>query len=140
MSKKTRVVTSTACPVDVSRPVVSVSCPKTLPTATAGVTDKLDKKDFFDKKGFFPFPFAGFGGKSVPGQVFNNPAVDLAPFNKLASLAAFSPAAALAAKSPTLAIFNPAINPAAAFLQFNPGAAPTLALTGKGKPFGKFGI
>ena len=140
MSKKTRVVTSTACPVDVSRPVVSVSCPKTLPTATAGVTDKSDKKNFFDKK-FFPFPFFGFGGQSVPGQVFNNPAVDLAPFNKLASLAAFSPAAALAAKSPTLAIFNPAINPAAAFLQFNPGAAPTLALTGKGKPFfGKFGI
>jgi hypothetical protein len=94
------------------------------------VTDKLDKKGFF--------PFFGFGGKSVPGHVFNNPAVDLAPFNKLASLAAFSPTAALAAKSPTLAIFNPAINPAAAFLQFNPGAAPTLAL--KGKPFGKFGI
>ena len=139
MSKKTRVVTSTACPVDVSRPVVSVSCPKTVPTATAGVTDQSDQKGFFDKKGFFPFSF-GFGGKSVPGQVFNNPAVDLAPFSKLASLAAFSPAAALAAKSPVLAIFNPAINPAAAFLQFNPGAAPTLALTGKGKPFGKFGI
>ncbi len=137
MSHKSRVVTSTACPVDVSRPVVTVSCPKTFPTA--GVTDKVDKKDFFDKKGFFPFPFS-FGGKSVPGQVFKNPAVDLAPFSKLASLAAFSPAAALAAKSPVLGIFNPAINPAAAFLQFNPGAAPTLALTGKGKPFGKFGI
>jgi len=88
------------------------------------------------KKDFSPI-LPGFG-KSVPQQVFNNPAVDLAPFSKLASLAAFNPTAALAAKSPTLGIFNPAINPAASFLQFNPGAAPTLAL--KGKPFGKFGI
>jgi len=89
-------------------------------------------------------PGLGGFGQNAPQQVFNNPAVDLAPFNKLASLAAFNPTAALAAKSPTLGIFNPAINPAAAFLQFNPGAAPTLALQGKGKgfgkPFGKFGI
>lgn len=139
MSSKSRVVTSTASPVNVTRPVVTVSCPSpattlptttTVPTATAGVTDQL---------------FKGLGslggfGQNAPQQVFKNPAVDLAPFNKLASLAAFNPTAALAAKSPTLAIFNPAINPAAAFLQFNPGAAPTLALQGKGKPFGKFGI
>jgi len=80
-----------------------------------------------------------FGGFDAPDQVFFNPAVDLAPFSKLASLAAFSPAAALAAKSPVLGIFNPAINPRAAFLAFNPAAAPTLALTGGlgGKFFGK---
>jgi len=71
-----------------------------------------------------------FGGFDAPDQVFFNPAVQLAPFTPLGSLAAFSPAAALAAKSPTLAIFNPAINPRAALLAFNPAAAPTLALTG----------
>lgn len=79
-----------------------------------------------------------FGGFDATDQVFFNPAVQLAPLFPLGSLAAFNPAAALAAKSPTLAIFNPAINPRAAFLAFNPAAAPTLALTGGlGKPFWK---
>jgi len=84
-----------------------------------------------------------FGGFDATEQVFFNPAVQLAPFSPLGSLAAFSPPAALAAKSPTLAIFNPAINPRAALLAFNPAAAPTLALAGGfdgkgfGKPFGK---
>lgn len=78
-----------------------------------------------------------FGFFGAPEQVFLNPGVDLAPFSPLLSLAAFNPTAALAAKSPTLALFNPAINPRAALLAFNPGAAPSLALT-SGKPFGKF--
>lgn len=73
-----------------------------------------------------------------PEQVFLNPAVQLAPFSPISSLAAFNPSAALAVKSPVLNIFNPAVNPRAAFLAFNPGAAPTLALTGGfGKPYGK---
>lgn len=82
-----------------------------------------------------------YGYFGSPQEVFGSPAVQLAPFSPLASLAAFNPAAALAAKSPVLSIFNPAINPRAAFLAFNPGAAPTLALTGGlskpyyGKPY-----
>lgn len=79
-----------------------------------------------------------FGFFGSPEKVFFNPAVQLAPFSPFASLAAFSPQAALAAKSPALSIFNPAINPRAAFLAFNPAAAPTLALTGGfSKPYGK---
>jgi len=83
-----------------------------------------------------------FGAFNAPEQVFANPAVQLAPFSPLSSLAAFNPSAALAAKSPVLNIFNPAVNPRAAFLAFNPAAAPTLALQGGyskpyyGKPFG----
>lgn len=83
------------------------------------------------------------GAFSAPGQVFANPAVDLAPFSPIASLAAFNPSAALAAKSPVLNIFNPAVNPQAAFLAFNPAAAPTLALQGGlgyyGSPYAKYG-
>jgi len=75
----------------------------------------------FTPAGFFP---------GSPEAVFAKPAVQLAAFNPYLSLAAISPSSALAAKSPTLALFNPAINPRAALLQFNPGAAPTLALTG----------
>lgn len=81
-----------------------------------------------------------FGLFNAPGQTFLNPAVQLSALNPYAGLAALNPTAALAAISPTLGIFNPAINPRAAFLAFNPGAAPTLALTsGLAKPFyGKF--
>ncbi len=90
---------------------------------------------------------------SAPTAIFTNPATQLGAISPFASLAAFNPSAALAAKSPTLQVFNPAVNPQAAFLQWNPAAAPTLALTGgfvppigygKGfakpfaKPFGKF--
>ncbi|HYF80174.1 MAG TPA: hypothetical protein VD973_23940 [Symbiobacteriaceae bacterium] len=78
---------------------------------------------------------------------FLNPAAQLAAFSPYAALAASNPAAALTAISPTLNIFNPAVNPNAAFLAFNPAASPTLALTSKlGKTalgFGKapwFGI
>ncbi|MFZ5815072.1 MAG: hypothetical protein ACOY93_07185 [Bacillota bacterium] len=76
---------------------------------------------------------------SAPSVIFNNPAAQLSAISPLAALAAFSPSAALAAKSPSLNIFNPALNPQAAFLQWNPAAAPTLALQGKGfaKPFAK---
>lgn len=65
-------------------------------------------------------------------QVFGNPVAQLAPFNPVAALAVKNPTAALSAKSPTLQIFNPAVNPAAALLAFAPGAAPALAVSGKG--------
>jgi hypothetical protein len=86
-------------------------------------------------------------GLSPAQQVFTNPLNQLAALNPFAALAAVNPTAALTALSPTLNIFNPAVNPNAALLNFNPGAAPTLALTGKaglsalpfgGKGFGKF--
>lgn len=85
-----------------------------------------------------------FGFFSSPQQVFFNPAVQLSAISPFAGLAALSPTAALAAVSPALNIFNPAVNPRAAFLAFNPGAAPALALTGgfskpywKGEPYWK---
>ncbi|HLN65291.1 MAG TPA: hypothetical protein VK464_27535 [Symbiobacteriaceae bacterium] len=72
------------------------------------------------------------------GSVFANPLVQLAGLNPFAGLAAVNPVGALTALSPTLNIFNPAVNPNAAFLNFNPAAAPTLALSSKlGKGFGK---
>jgi len=75
---------------------------------------------------------------SAPSKIFNNPIAQLGGISPLGALAASNPAALLSALSPTLNKFNPAINPQAALLQWNPGAAPTLALTGKGaKPFGK---
>lgn len=77
-----------------------------------------------------------------PQQVFANPAVQLAGLSPFASLAAFNPVAATTALSPALNIFNPAINPNAGFLAFNPASAPTLALGSvQGPatlPFGKF--
>ena len=86
-------------------------------------------------------------GLSTPGSLFLNPAAQLAPLSPFGALAASNPFAALTALSPTLNIFNPAINPNAALLAFNPLAAPTLALSSKlGKatlPFAKrpfFGI
>jgi len=148
---KCRVVTTTSSPATVTRPVVSVSCPvpstlpattTAVPTTTAGVTDQLASLAQSLGAGaalgdLSQFAQAGLA-PSAPTAVFNNPATQLAPFNPLASLAAFSPPAALAAKSPVLGLFNPAINPGAAFLQFNPAAAPTLALTGGGLwPLGK---
>ncbi|MFZ5827733.1 MAG: hypothetical protein ACOY94_25800 [Bacillota bacterium] len=83
-------------------------------------------------------PLAQAAKPSSPTAIFNNPAVQLGALNPALGLAAFSPTSALAAKSPALNIFNPAVNPQAALLQWNPGAAPTLALTGKGG-FGKAG-
>lgn len=84
-----------------------------------------------------------FTPASSPLTTFANPAVQLAPLSPFGSLAALNPVAALTALSPSLNIFNPAINPNAAFLAFNPAAAPTLALGSvQGPatlPFGKFG-
>lgn len=90
-------------------------------------------------------------GATSPLATISNPAVQLAPLSPFASLAALNPFAALTALSPSLNIFNPAINPNAAFLAFNPASAPTLALgsvqgpatlpfgkLGKGKGFGKW--
>lgn len=131
MSSKSRVVTSTACPVSVTRPVVTVTCPSTK-TATTLVPTSLFPGTTADLTGAF--------GTNAPQQVFNNPIAQLAPLSPLASLAAANPTAALAALSPTLGLFNPAINPAAALLQFNPGAAPSLAIGGFGKPFFPFFI
>jgi len=111
--------------------VVSVTCPpaSTLP-ATTLVPTTLFPGTTADLTGAF--------GTNAPQQVFNNPITQLAPLSPLASLAATNPSAALAALSPTLTLFNPAINPAAALLQFNPGAAPSLAIGGFGKPFFPF--
>jgi len=76
--------------------------------------------------------------QSAPSKIFNNPIAQLGGISPLGALAATNPAALLAALSPTLNKFNPAVNPQAALLQWNPAAAPTLALTGKGaKPYGK---
>ncbi|MGE5672475.1 MAG: hypothetical protein ACM3XM_01125 [Mycobacterium leprae] len=52
----------------------------------------------------------------VTQEVFDDPVVQLAALCPLCALAALSPAAALAALSPMLAVFNPALNPAAAAL------------------------
>lgn len=76
-----------------------------------------------------------FGKFSPTKSVFFNPFVGLAGLSPFGALAALSPIAALTALSPTLQIFNPAINPRAALLAFNPAAAPALAVT---PPFGKF--
>jgi hypothetical protein len=73
---------------------------------------------------------------NVPGKIFANPAAQIPPFSPFYALAASNPVAALSAVSPVLNKFNPAINPRAALLQWNPGAAPTLALL-PGKPVGK---
>lgn len=82
-------------------------------------------------------------GFNVPVNLFLNPAAQLAPFSPFGALAASNPVAALTALSPALNIFNPAVNPNAAFLAFNPAAAPSLALgsvAGKATlPFGKLG-
>lgn len=82
-----------------------------------------------------------FGKFGFPSKaVFANPVLQLSAFSPFAALAALSPTAALTAISPALNIFNPAINPSAALLSFDPFAAPALAVTsGLGK-FGKFGI
>lgn len=62
----------------------------------------------------------------------------------MAALAAINPVAALTSGSPTLQIFNPAVNPQAAFLAFDPRSAQALAIApeafglGVG-PFGPFG-
>lgn len=81
-------------------------------------------------------------GFNTPADIFTNPLTQLGAVNPFAGLAAANPVAALGALSPSLNIFNPAVNPNAAFLQFNPAAAPTLALgsvTGPfNLPFGKF--
>lgn len=68
------------------------------------------------------------GGLSVTQQVFSDPIVDLAALCPLCALAALNPVAALMALSPTLRIFNPAINPNAAFLAFS-GYHPQSAIT-----------
>lgn len=83
--------------------------------------------------------FGGFGGlgKNSPGLVFKNPINQLAAYSPIASLAATNPYAALSAGSPTLQVFNPAVNPRAALLSFDPGAALSLAVSPN--PFG-FGI
>lgn len=81
----------------------------------------------------------GFGkfGKSSPASVFKNPIDQLAAFSPIASLAATNPFAALSAGSGTLQIFNPAVNPRAALLAFDPGAVFSLAVSPN--PFG-FGV
>jgi hypothetical protein len=75
-----------------------------------------------------------FGTVTTPQAVFVDPAAQLAPLSPIASLAASNPPAALSALSPVLGLFNPAVNPRAALLAFNPGAAPTLALIGGAIP------
>lgn len=62
-------------------------------------------------------------------QAFVNPLAQLGAISPFAALAAGNPVAALTALSPALNVVNPAVNPAATLLAFNPEAAPTLALT-----------
>ncbi|MDB4897743.1 MAG: hypothetical protein JWN15_4005 [Firmicutes bacterium] len=64
---------------------------------------------------------------NTPGQGFANPATQLGALNPLAAFAAANPVAALAFANPMLGMFNPATNPNAALLAFNPFAAPNLA-------------
>lgn len=54
----------------------------------------------------------------APRTVFSDPVVDLAALCPICALAALNPTAALAALSPALRLYNPAINPAAAWLAF----------------------
>lgn len=73
--------------------------------------------------------FLGFNGFFNPAlATFFNPIAQLAPFSPISALAAVFPPAALSAVSPTLQLFNPAINPRAALLAFDPAAAPALAV------------
>lgn len=62
--------------------------------------------------------------ESTPRGVFTDPIVQLAALCPLCALAALSPEAALAALSPALRLFNPAINPQAALLAFQPFRPP----------------
>lgn len=73
--------------------------------------------------------FFGFGPFfNPPLATFFSPVAQLAPFSPISALASVAPAAALSALSPTLQMFNPAINPRAALLAFDPAAAPALAV------------
>jgi hypothetical protein len=85
-----------------------------------------------------------FGFFNAPQFLFLNPVAQLGALSPFAALAAASPVSALAALSPSLNILNPAINPNAALLAFNPAASPALALSSKaGKatlPFAYYGI
>lgn len=145
MRKRSRVVTSTACPATVTSPV-TVTCPShrsqtvttTSTTTSPTTTTTLDPtsllgKSAFDSKGFL----------NPTQKLFKNPVAQLGALSPFAALAASNPVAALAALSPSLNIFNPAVNPNAALLAFNPASANILALSAKaGKatlPFGKFG-
>lgn len=67
-------------------------------------------------------------GYPVSREVFEDPIVALAAICPICALAALSPAAALAAFSPVLRIFNPAINPAAALLDFVSSPRTSLAM------------
>ncbi len=154
MSRSNRVVTTTSCPCPTTASPVTVSCPAfttriptvtpttvTTPT-TAAVTPTVDLTSLLSQvtpttaaaAALTPTAVSPFGPTQ---QIFTNPIDQLASLNPFAALAASNPTAALAAKSPALQIFNPAVNPAAAQLQFNPASAPTLALKGAGKPFFK---
>jgi hypothetical protein len=86
--------------------------------------------------------FAALPTPTAPAPIIGDLVSQLAPLSPFAALAAADPLAALTALSPSLNIFNPAINPNAAFLAANPAAAPTLALGSvQGPatlPFGKF--
>lgn len=54
----------------------------------------------------------------LPVDVFLDPVVQLAALCPICALAALKPEAALSALSPNLAVFNPALNPRAALLNF----------------------
>lgn len=77
-------------------------------------------------------------GKSSPALVFKNPIDQLAAFSPIASLAATNPFAALSAGSGTLQMFNPAVNPRAALLAFDPGSVFSLAVSPFPGGFGAF--
>lgn len=144
---------SVSCPTFSTRPTTAV-CPTVTPTAVSPTVDTtaehlklllgqlgLGTGGLPAAAGLSPFAKAAVP-PSAPGQIFNNPLAQLGALSPFAALAASNPSAALAALSPALNIFNPAVNPNAALLQFNPGAAPSLALGSvQGPatlPFGKF--
>lgn len=85
-----------------------------------------------------------FGLANTPAAIFGSPLAQLGGLNPFLGLAAINPVASLAALSPVLNIFNPALNPNAALLAFNPLAAPALSLSSLAGPatfpFGKFGF
>jgi len=142
VSKRSRVVTSTACPATVTSPV-TVTCPSHKPHHTVTVTPTATSPTItsdLSSLGKHGFDFKGFSNPTQ--KLFKNPVAQLGALSPFAALAASNPVAALAALSPSLNIFNPAVNPNAALLAFNPAAAPSLALSSKAGsatlPFGFF--
>ena len=147
-----RVVSSTSspatvvsCPTFTTRPVTATCTPiaGTAVSPTTAAVPTTDLTGLLGQLGISGITPTTTGLGTSPANIFSNPATQLGAFNPFLALAASNPAAALAKLSPALNIFNPAVNPNAGLLAFNPGAAPALALSAKAGtatlPFGKLG-